>query len=381
MVGEALTGIYMEGDVILSRGERMLRGSKAFYDFVTNRAVILDVVFRTIQEQRNIPIYIRAEEARTLSARETWFRNAKVSTNEFYSPTYHVGAREAYLMDNTPYDDAGEQIGEQSFQSRMTHTTFNVRGLPILYTPWMASDFTYGDTALRRVQVGNDGRFGFGVETEWNLFRMLGLVRPDGFRGRFEANWYERGPLVGPRLKYERSDYSGYAMLFGMMDQDQEDDFGDERKNIETTRSRGRFLHRHKHFLPKNWQVQTEVSYLCDANFLEQFFGGEFWGGKEQETLVYIKKQEDNWAFSSLLKYRLNRFDTQTESFPELAGHLIGQPLLNGAITYHGEARAGMKRATGPPTRWTRRVSTPVRRSSPGSTRDNRPNCPSGSSP
>jgi len=340
---ETITGAYLEGDVIVSRGDRSMRGPSAYYDFITDRAILVDPVFRTVQKQRNIPVYIRAAEARVLSAREIWFRDAKITTSDFYSPGYHIGAKTAYIMDNTPYDDKGVRIGERSWCARLKHSTFNIRGLPVLYTPYTASDLTEGNTALRKIQVGRHGRFGFGVETEWHLFRLLGLLRPEGFRGRFSFDYYDRGVLSGVDLKWARPKYSGYAKIFGLVDRRQEDSFGDDREDISAPRYRGRALIRHKQLLPENWQLQLEMSYMCDRNFLEQFFSEEFYAAKEQETLLYLKKQRDDWAFDVLAQMRINRFLSQAESAPELGFTLIGRRLANIATFYH-ESRAGFKR-------------------------------------
>ena len=188
-----LEGVYLDGDVVISRGERTFRGPTAYYDFTTDRALVLDAVFHSVQRQRNIPLYVRAKEARILSVREAYFRQAKVSTSEFYSPNYHLGATRAYLMDTAPYDETGQRIGPPSWEARLHNVTYNVQGVPIFYWPYERTDFTEGHTALRKISMGRSGSRGWGVETQWDLFRLLGLVRPSGFRGRFDLDVYERG--------------------------------------------------------------------------------------------------------------------------------------------------------------------------------------------
>jgi hypothetical protein len=195
--GETITGVYLEGDVVIARGERFLRSERAFYDFIADRAYAPDAVFRTIQEQRNIPIYIRAKEARALSARELYFRGATISTSEFWTPTYDVSASRTYLMDTAPYDEASERIGPQSWLARMRHTVFHIRGIAVAWLPSWEGDFTEGHTPLRRVRVGHHGKFGLGVDPEWHLFRLPGLSRPAGASARLDLDWYEAGVLAG----------------------------------------------------------------------------------------------------------------------------------------------------------------------------------------
>jgi hypothetical protein len=341
---EGITGIYLEGDVRIERGERRMTGPRAYYDMSTDRATIPNGVFRTIQEQRNIPIWIMARQVRSLSAREWWFKDAKISTSDFHTPTYHVGASEAYVKDTTPYDVEGEALAPESFAAEMKHVTFNVRGLPMLYWPWSESELQRDHTALRKLTLSDDSVNGFGVQTQWHLFRLLGFVRPEGYRGRLDLDWTQRGPRAGAKIWYTRRKYWGFADASGIFDQEAEDDFGDKLENIDAPDNRGRVLIRHRQMLEKDWQVQFELSYLCDKNYLRQFEPLEFWSGKEQETLVYAKKAQEDWAFTAMVKQRLNRFQEQEEALPELTFWILGKPLGDGLATYYSENRGSVTR-------------------------------------
>ena len=355
-VPEKIVAAYMEGDVIIRRGERRMWGERLFYNFQTGRAIVIQPVLRTIQEQRNIPVYIRAAEARQLRIRKAapgkisqkggkwYFRDAIVTTSDFYTPGYCIAAKRAELQDTTVYDEKGVAVTPRSWRSKLTNATFNILSVPILWAPYLVGDAKEGHTALRRATVGSNGRFGWGAESSWYLFRLLGIPRPKGFRGTVHIDWYERGFIVSPKIKYYRETYSGFMRGSYLADREAEDDFGKDRKDIEAQKDRGRFLWRHRHFLPRGWQAQAEISYLSDRNFLEEFFPGEYWTGKEQETLIYVKKQKDNWAISVLGKWRINDFLTQTEAFPEIAGYLIGQSFWNDRLTFYGEGRAGIIR-------------------------------------
>jgi len=351
---EQIRGVYLEGDVVISRGERFFRGPRAYYDFITNRSVMTNVVFRTVQKQRNIPIYIRAEEARTLSDREMWFKNTKVSTSDFHSPTYHIGASRAYVKDVTIYEDKvdektgrivrGDRLSEQSYQATLKHSTFNVRSLPVMYWPWTRNTATDGNSALRTIQVGSDSDLGTGVNTKWHLFRLLGLVSPEGFKGRANFGIYDKGILGGADLEYLRESFSGYVNAHGVLGHEGKDDFGDAREDVRAPQSRSRLTWRHKQFLDNDWQLQGEFSHISDRNYLEKFFPSEFHSGKDQETLVYAKKQRDNWVFDVLLQARVNSFYTRTESLPDVGFFVIGQQLGDMPLVWFSEQHVGMKR-------------------------------------
>ncbi|MFP4106384.1 MAG: hypothetical protein ACLFVU_09875 [Phycisphaerae bacterium] len=345
-----VTGVYLEGDVVISRGERSLRTNKAFYDLVDHRAIATNTVFRTIQEQRKVPVYVRAKQFRALSSREMLFKDAKITTSDFHTPSYHIGVEEARLKDETIYDPiTREQLSQRRWGMDVKNATLNVNNVPFLWWPRLTGDLQQEHTPLRRVRLGQDGDFGYGVETEWHFFRLLGLEKPAGLKSRYTLAWYERGLMSGLRFKYARQDdmgnqYTGYAHFYGVYDSEQEDDFGDERDNIPAPELRGRAMVRHKYFFRKDWQLQFELSYLCDRNFLEEFFPGEFYAGKEQETLLYVKRQEDNWALEGLMKFRLNDFLTQTEALPEVRYHLIGESLWQDRLTFFSENRLGLVR-------------------------------------
>jgi hypothetical protein len=342
--GETIHGVYLESDVVITRGERTMRAQRAYYEFTRDRAMVIDPVMRTVQEQRDIPVYIRAREARVLSAREMWFRDARISTSDFHTPTYHVGAGEAYLMDKTPYAEDGEQLGDRRWLGELKHVTFNVRSVPILYWPETTTDFEQDHTALRKLTLGNDSKRGFGVESEWHFFRLAGLVKPEGFDAKLHADGYERGGFLGVNTDYIRDGYSGYAKIHGMVDEEEEDDFGEERKNVDAQKYRGRILWRHKQEVEDDWLVQAEVSYYCDRNYIESFFRDEWYAGKEQENLLYARKQKDNWAVTGLLAAQLNRFEPTAEAAPSVAFYLLGEPFWENRLNVFHESHLGLRR-------------------------------------
>ncbi len=358
---EKIVGAYLEGDVILRRGERTVRGPRLFYDFKNSRAIFLEPVLRTVQEQRGIPVYIRAREGRQLGALKEhddkpgakggkwYFRKAIVTTSDFLTPGYHIAARRVHMEDTRRYyyDDKEKKwvaVGERAWRTKLENTTFNIHSIPVLWSPQIVGDAEEGHTALRKISTGKDGRFGWGVETDWYLFRLLGIPKPEGFKGTMETSWYERGFMIGPKVRYKRQNYSGYARGSFMHDTKGKDEFGTKRKDISAKTERGRFLWRHKQFLPKDWMLQAEISYLSDRNFLEQFYPSDYWTGKRQETLIYAKKQKDNWALTALGKWRINDFLTQTEAYPDLGAYLIGQSLWQDRLTLYKEAHLGLIR-------------------------------------
>lgn len=346
--GEQITGVYLEGDVVMTRGSRKITGKALYYDFVDQNALILKPLLRTIQDQRNIPIYVRGEKARIHSLRETEFYDAVISTSDFKTPTYQFGARRVRIRDETPYDEDGEKLSERRMSGEYEHGVGAIRGVPMFWSPKGKFSWEEGHSALRKLQPVFGGQREYGLETEWQLFRLLGIVKPEGFSAKLTASGYKKAALLGVDMDYERREgnrqYSGYGMLYGLWDEAHKVQFGDENTQPINRQARGRVLLRHKEFLPRDWQIQAELSLVSDEAYLREFFSDEYWAGKDQENLIYAKKQRDNWAITALLKTRLNYFETQTESYPDVSAYLIGQPLWNNRLTYFGEARMGAKR-------------------------------------
>ena len=215
--------------------------------------------------------------------------------------------------------------------------------MPIAYWPYATGDFRRGETAVRSVRFAYSDDFGATFQSKWYVFNLLGLEEPEGVEALMRLDYFsKRGPGVGLDVDYELDD--AYGLLRGYYIHDTgEDNLGPFRDGEPDTENRGRFTWRHRQFLPKGWELTLEGSYLSDPTFLEEYFNAEFEEGKEQETLVYLKKQKDNWAFTALAQWRLLDFLTQTEHFPDLAFHWIGEPLA-GLANFYTESHLGFVR-------------------------------------
>jgi hypothetical protein len=339
-------GAYLEGDVVLAQGANVIRASRLYYDFLRERAIILDAVVRTVLAQRNIPLYVRAEQIRQLSEREFIADSAILTTSEFYTPHYHIGADRVELINRTPPDPTGRASGIRAGSFVIQHATLQVGGVPVLYWPYVRGQVATSETSIKSIRTGYSGDFGLELETQWHLFNVLGYETPEGFDGVLSLDYLsERGPAAGIDLDYKRDRYFGLTRSY-MMHDEGEDFLGRERESPPPQDERGRFLLRHRQYLEEDWQLSLEVSYISDEAFLEEYFESEFDNGKEQETLLYLKKQRDNWAFTSLLQARILDFTTQTERLPDLAFHLAGESLhvAGSATTWFSENRMGMVR-------------------------------------
>lgn len=343
--GEYVEAVYLEGDVVLTRGTRMIRATKLYYDFESERALILDAVMRALEDKSNVPVYVRAAEVRQLSATEFKAVRPVISNSEFHTPHASLGAAEATLTDRTPRDETGEIAGVQAGGYEAKHTTLNLEGVPLAYWPVSKGEFSTDQTAFKSMRAGHTSRLGATIETRWHAFNLLGLEKPQGYDATLHVDEFTRkGPAIGLDLDYAREDYYGLFRGYYLNDHG-EDRLGGNptRGGPPDTENRGRALWRHRQFLGEGWELTLETSYISDNQYLEAYERNEFENGKAQESVAYLLKRQRNWQFSLLSNVTMNDFVTLTEHYPEARFSLIGEPLGEYATFYH-DSRMGVTR-------------------------------------
>jgi hypothetical protein len=349
-----ISAAYLEGDVVIVRGYRQIRADQVYYDFEGSKALICNAVARTLSVARDVPVYVRAAEVRQLSETQYMATDAKITTSEFYTPSYHIGATKVYFEDRTEKLASGEQLGLVAGQYKVYNSTLNVEGVPLLYWPYSQGDFKQSETSIKSLTFSYDNDKGISGKTRWYLLPLLGLQEPEGVDATLKLDYYgKHGPGVGIDAEYERETYYGMVRSFYIYDTG-EDHLGGQRGDVEPPfNDRGRFLIRHRQYLPQGWELTLELSYLSDLNFLEEYFRREFETGKEQETLLYLKKVFGDMVFSVLGKWRINNFLTQTEKLPDVAFDVLGKQVGDSVVTWFSENHVGaVRRLTASDNPW-----------------------------
>ncbi len=343
----AVTGVYLEGDVTLDAGQQSVKASRLYYDFTSDRAIMLDATLSTVDENRNVPLYMKAATIRQLARGEYAAKSVQFSTSEFYQPHYHIGASEIYLQDITPRDADNKAAGMPAYGFKAKDATVNVRGVPIFYWPYLAGDTNKNEIPLRRLRVGNSSTYGLSIITDWDLFGLAGQREPKGVRADLNLDYFgKRGPAGGVDSTWNQEEYHGLLKSYGLIDNG-EDRLGAQRNDLTPQRDqRGRILARHMQELDDEWTLSLEASYISDPNFLEQFFQSEFDADKPPESSIYLKHQKSTEAFSILAKGSFNNFtassnqvDDQfnTNKLPEAKYFRVGDPLFD-TLTYYSES-------------------------------------------
>ena len=342
--GGAVKAIYLSGDVLMTEGPRTIRAEEIYYDFEAKKALAVKAVMRNFDESKGIPIYIKALKLRQLAENKFGAENITLTTSEFYVPQLSFNASKVIITDTTSLEAQQGEAPKSSFDAQMRDVRLKLYDKTIFYWPLMRSNLQRPDTPLKTAHVGRDNTWGTQIETQWYLARLLGLEEPEGTESTLSLDYYsKRGFGSGIKVDYAKEDYFGRILGYIINDRG-EDRLGRNasRKHLEPERDlRGRFTWQHRQFLPFDWQLTTEISYISDEHFLESFHRGEFNVGKEQETLIHMKRIEDNWGLSLLGKVRINDFVDELEELPSAEFHWTGQSLLDDSLTFYSDTQVG----------------------------------------
>jgi len=338
-------GAYLEGNVVATDGEYTVRGTRVYYDVERQQAIMLDGVLRTFSREVGRPIYARAEEFRQISSQQWTMGRASVSTSEFFTPHLAIGASRV-RVEQRPGELDGTRRTETYIESK--DNTIRLGGVPVAYWPHLAG--TVQDIPLKNIQVSSRDNMGVGIETEWDVYALLGLAPPDGIDLRAEADVFtERGFGLGLEFEYDFADTEGLVDLYGLFDARGEDR-SSAGVDVDVDREfRGIGLWENQTRLSEALTVQAQVSYITDPTFVTAFLEDDFAERREYETSLYLRHLDGHTAWTVLGKRPLNDFISNgwllasraytVEKLPELTYRRYGDKLFDDAVTYSSEYR------------------------------------------
>jgi len=194
--------------------------------------------------------------------------------------------------------------------------------------------------------------FGAELNTVWGVDKLFGFDLPQGVNWDLLVDGYtKRGPAIGSRGNYDvygqllgiPTHITGEGLLYYVHDTGL-DRLGLGRNSLAfPDANRGRALNRSRYEMPNGITLTNEFSYIFnnDRNFLEQYYEPEYDRGKDQENLVNLTKQQDNLYAGMMFQTRLNNIFDQTEWLPRVDLTVLGEPLLNNALSWSSHSWAG----------------------------------------
>ncbi|MHC4744050.1 MAG: hypothetical protein ACYS8Z_19200, partial [Planctomycetota bacterium] len=209
----AIKGIYLAGDVLMTKGQRTVRADELYYDFERTRAIIRNAQMRNFDPREGIPIYVRAKELRQVAANKFKAEDVTVTTSEFHKPQIALGVKSIEITDNTPDDERKAGVTKGSYDAEMRGVDFKVYDATVFHLPRLRSNLERPDTALKSAHVGNSDTWGNLIETRWYLAKLLGIQEPEGTESTMSLDYYsKRGVGVGIEIEYVRENYFGRVL-------------------------------------------------------------------------------------------------------------------------------------------------------------------------
>lgn len=358
---------YLEGNVYIRQGNPRsvlrsetvtLSGKQVYFNVNTNQALVLDGAIETFDDQYKMPLFMRSQQIRQLSPTKFYAEKSAITTSVYRgTPGYAFTSSDAYFEEikeriKNPFTrqevidpDTGQPMERKRHFATMYNNFLRIDEIPVFYWPYLRLDVEDPLGPLEQVQVGNTNNLGFTTTVTLDLWDLIGLDYLDIANSSTwlgDIGYYsKRGVAGGSRFNYQgtelfRNDgsYYGNAMTWWIHDGGV-DNLGIDRDNLRPPREgRGRFRFQHHHQVTEDINLNLETSYLSDSNLLESFFEMEYDTGKDQETILYLKQQREQWAWTALVQPRINAFLPQNAWYPKLDGYLIGIPLWDNRLTY-----------------------------------------------
>ncbi|WP_145264079.1 LPS-assembly protein LptD [Calycomorphotria hydatis] len=352
--------VYLEGNIVIRQGGRIMRAERAVYDARQERAMLTDAELRTFLPQFGGDVRVRAERLRQLSKSRFQAENAWLSTSQFGKPGYRLQTDELFIEPryDVPWLGLGDRAIDQRTGEEVTetpwfhskNTKFMVHDIPLFYLPKLSGPAEDPNIPLEGVTIGNDRILGFQVKTAWDVFGLMGKSAPDGTRTSVLADYYsDRGVGGGVDGGYVLQNPFGVpgqsvGQYLGYYVNDNGTDTlgGGERKDIpfEGT-NRWRLLMREQHHFDEDTRLLFEVGTESDRNFLEQYFEPEYQRDKNTENLIYFSKNVENWGVTGLGFVPIDDFDNATGWYPKADLYTLSEPLFGGMLTWSQHSSVG----------------------------------------
>jgi len=353
--------IYLEGNIVVRQGDTVLRASRAFYDARDKRALMTDAELKVTVMKSDVPLRVRAARIRQLGEKSFHAQGAWMTGSKFGKPGYRLEANDIFYEERitNPWVHANggwvdPKTGE--FDDGVTDwvTTLDNRFMlgdtPVGYLPYLSGPAEDPQIPIRKASVRSDRPFGVSVQTVWDPYRLWAIDKPQGLDlGVLIDGYTRRGVGLGLEGTYQGDDalgvgdrHSGEFLPYYVRD-DATDILGLDRRSVTTPDpNRGRLFGRHRHELPNEIFINGEVGWISDRNFLEQYYENEFDRDKDNETLLYAQQNFDsNWSWGLFGRPQVNDFENNTQWLPKGDVFGLGEPLLNGLVTWTSHTSAG----------------------------------------
>ncbi|WP_428386767.1 hypothetical protein [Mucisphaera sp.] len=305
---EQITGVYLEDNAIVSDGVYTVRAPRVYVDARTQRALLFQAVAYTYDQDRGVPLYIRADEIRQVADAAAIAKNVRLTTSSFAEPHFAIGADELAIEVSRQPD------GSATTRFAADDATLRVNDVPIFYSPTLSGRGQ--NIPLRSADAGFSSQNGLELETEWDLFALAGRDTPDGvdLTGRLDIQG-QHGLALGAEIEYDRPNALGRAQTYLLPSDNGTDEIAGREDIDQNGDFRGFFHGQHLQQIAGGWTLAAQAAVVSDETFLEEFFPDQAYADLPFETSLYLANTDHDATFSFYLRRDINEF---VETLPEL---------------------------------------------------------------
>lgn len=353
--------IYLEGNVVFSKGRRVIYAERMYYDANNQQGTILTAEVLTPAIDYDGLVRLKADVVQQVDENNLQAYGAAFTTSSIGVPRYWVQSdsmlltrREVPAVDPDtnliqvdPATGLAATEDEYFVDSRANRVYLS--NVPVFFWPRYRANLEDPGLYLEQLAISNDNIFGNQILTGWDTFRVLGLRPPEGVKTIGQLDYLsERGTGFGSETTYQRDvlfgvpgQISGFYKTWFIRDKGL-DFLGRGRGNlIPEEKNRGRVLLNHRHQFNNGWLLRGEIGWLSDRNFQEQYYEREWDTYKDATTGVWLQRNVGTQSFNLIADYQINDFFTQTSWLPRLDHFVIGQPLWGDRLLWHGHSQIG----------------------------------------
>lgn len=366
--GDAPVEFYLEGNIEFRQGRQVIFAERMYYDVGQQNGVILEAeLYADVGGNRDdypTPFRVKADILQQVSPTSFQANNAAFTTSRLGVPQYWIQSDTlSFDTGTTPFvqqmaSGLDRLTGDPTTQfDRLQVTSENTRlfvgGVPLFRWPRLSTDLARGQSLfLDRIRVGNDSVFGTQLLTRWNNYQLLGITPPEGAKWTTTLDYLsQRGIGFGTDLDYQRDSFFGLPSLGNgflhswFINDSGTDNLGRDRRTVPLEQDfRGRARLEDRRLFPNGFMLSTQLGWISDRNFLEQYFEEEWDRQQDQETSVELKKFNGSGSWSVGAGIRLNDFFTQTEWLPRFDHYEIGRSFLGNRLTWFEHTQVGYGR-------------------------------------
>jgi hypothetical protein len=365
--GQRHLEFYLAGNVELrqqvGKDSHILRADELYYDTNRNVAIALKAQLEFKPPLVADPIMVNADELYQHAPQQYEVVHAEIFSSKLPSdPGLKVYVRQATIEDKTVPKFGtfrqrvidhmtGEQVETKQTIFKGRDVYFELENVPFLYSPYLSGDARDPLGPIEDINFGYNRLYGFVFGTTLNAYDLLGIQPYENTKWRAQVDYLTaRGPGFGTTFDYSPKEIFGIKTTsdctitaYGIYD-DGFDILPGRSWPQSIPEWRGRLKWRQAFYdLPDGFTVQSQLAYVSDRNYLEEYFLNEWYTDVPEATFAYVKQSpaHTNYAWTGLVESRLGRaWVTQQESLPRVDGWLIGQSFFD-LLSYNAHGSAG----------------------------------------